>query len=154
LYTQRASLYLALGKFAEARNDYERVQKQEAAEADADLVRQAYVGILVEALSGDYDKAAAKAEAVVKEHAGDLHWLYDVACAYAIAAEVAGKDPKLADRAGRAKQLGDRALEVLADTIKAGYTNFIHVRTDPDFLVLHNDPRFRQLARFPDAKGK
>lgn len=149
-YTHRASLHLSQGKLDEARADYEQVVRIYAGGARPADTTLAYSKVLAEVFAGRFDDGVKLAESLVKEHAGDNEWLYDMACAYAIAAEVAlrDKDDKKTakEKKERSDRLARRAFEVLEKAVEAGYDDFDHMRSDPDFNFINKDARFQKIG--------
>jgi tetratricopeptide (TPR) repeat protein len=146
-YTHRASLFLSQGKLEEARADYERVVSLYAGGRAPDTTL-AYSRVLAHVFAGKWDEGVKHAEEMIRQHPDDGDWLYDMACAYSIAAEVASIDKRLdaATREEKSKVLARRAFEVLEKAIDAGYEDFEHMRKDPDFNFINQDARFKKLG--------
>jgi tetratricopeptide (TPR) repeat protein len=144
-YAHRAHLYLALGKLDEARADYERAASLAGGRPLESTL--GYASVLALFTAGKWEEGQKAAEMFVRQNRQDPDWLYDLACAYAIGAEVATKHPQLKDE--QQKQLSEtyarRALELLEKAIQAGFLDYQHLRKDPDFDFINQSQRFRRL---------
>jgi len=146
-YTHRAHLHLSMGKLEEARADYRLATN--AARLQGRTSTAGYAEVLALFFEGKWEEAQQTAEKMVREHRLDNEWLYDMACAYAIAAELATKDKRLEASVARHRSdlLARRALELLEKAVEAGFTDLEHMRKDPDFHFVKQSPRFRRLCQ-------
>jgi hypothetical protein len=143
-YTQRASLYISMEKWAEAGADYARVGSLPAREGGE--TTRGYAAILADFMAQKFNEGLARCERLAATYREDSSWLYDLACALAIGAEVAGKTQGAAPD-GVYGRLKLRALELLELSVAQGYNEFYHLRQDNDFISLRGEPRFQALAR-------
>jgi formylglycine-generating enzyme required for sulfatase activity len=143
-------------------------QRDAATQAVAEIAKiansseTAYSRAVVGSITGSGDDAVAALEQVVKADAGKAYRLYNDACAYALVAEHleqreegargegAEQEGALQDpnRAERIKRCKGRAIELLVLACDAGYSDYLHVRTDSDLESLWPLEGFqRVLAR-------
>jgi formylglycine-generating enzyme required for sulfatase activity/tetratricopeptide (TPR) repeat protein len=136
-YQYRAVAYARLGQTEEAKKDLASFQK-----LSTNPSTKAYLAAVVSAYFGEDGEGMKRLETTIAEHAKDSNFLYDAACAYALAAQaVAEKEP------AKVKVHSERAIELLRQAIANGYTNFSHMQTDPDLDALHTHPGFLELLR-------
>ena len=77
---------------------------------------------------GEKERALAVADRALAMRPREFATLYNVACAYALLGEK------------------ERALEILEGFSEIGQGSFGWIREDPDFLSLHDDPRFERVV--------
>jgi tetratricopeptide (TPR) repeat protein len=145
-YLQRASLHLGQGRLKEAQGDYELAAKLFAAPKDGEDTTGTFARVLAQVFQGKYAEGLEVAEERVKVNPKDPHWLYDMACAFAIAGEVVAQDKQLTDREERSQRYKARALDLIEAAVASGYRNLSHLRSDYDFLTLAKEPRFLKLT--------
>jgi hypothetical protein len=83
-------------------------------------------------------EAIAEVAELTKSSSWNAGQWYDFACAYAVAS---GKS------ADKKKEYADRAMELLQQAVKAGYTNAAHLSKDTDLDPLRGREDFKQLIR-------
>lgn len=72
--------------------------------------------------------------------------LYNLACAHGLVVAAIGEiDEPDDERQDGQQELATNGIEVLARAIKAGYTDYEHMKTDPDLDSLRDEPGFDQL---------
>lgn len=142
-YTRRASWYLSQNRLAEAIADHEAIQRLPVEPGYE--VTHAYSRLTLEFLRKQYDAGRKTAQALAQEHAKSSGWLYDLACALAIGAEVASNDQTLPDRVKIKHALIEQALDCLEASVAQGYCNGPHLRGDDDLNILRAEPRFQRL---------
>ncbi|PIQ85453.1 MAG: hypothetical protein COV74_08160 [Candidatus Omnitrophica bacterium CG11_big_fil_rev_8_21_14_0_20_45_26] len=77
---------------------------------------------------GLHDKGLTIDKRLAKLRKEDPIVHYNLACSYALT--------------GRKKE----ALSALSRSIRLGYRDFNHIRSDKDLKILHNEPRFKKLV--------
>jgi tetratricopeptide (TPR) repeat protein len=144
VYTKRGSFFISQGKWAEAQAAYRKLVQLPATENNE--ITLAYGRVLLLMLDHKYEEGWKMAEEHIRKHPKDHSWLYDMACALAIGAEIVGKEGKHPQAAELRRKLIDRTLELLQQCVTLGYRNFVHMRHDWDFNCLQGDPRFVKLS--------
>ncbi|HEV3021729.1 MAG TPA: SUMF1/EgtB/PvdO family nonheme iron enzyme, partial [Pirellulales bacterium] len=135
IYQWRSQAYARLGRAEEARADVKRFQSLVESPTSGP-----YLEAVVAARLGDDREGLARLDAVVAQHARDRWYLYDAACAYAVAAQVtAERDSQ------RSHSLRQLAMELLLQAVGHGYDDFVHIRDEDDFNSLQELPAFRAL---------
>jgi serine/threonine protein kinase/formylglycine-generating enzyme required for sulfatase activity len=134
-YRYRAIARAHLGEAAAARKDLAEFQKLNLAPQ-----KKAYLDAVVCAILGEDAAAMKRMEAGITAHARDSGFLYDAACAYAVASGVVARE-----QATKAKLYADRAVVLLRDAVAHGYTNFAHMQIDVDLDPIRNLPDFTAL---------
>ena len=98
---------------------------------------------------GEIRRAAAIAERISKECAGDPGSLTDVACCLATCSAMvaAGKpaDTLTAQERSLREQYANQALEALRQAVAQGYRNVVNLETEPDLDALRDQPGFKSL---------
>jgi serine/threonine protein kinase/formylglycine-generating enzyme required for sulfatase activity len=124
-----------LGRHEEATAAYESVRET----LNASLQLQLYLGVLLPTYRGDHAAAAELLGQVTSDDTLGDSELYDAACAAALSAQhLSESHPDF----GSFKTL---ALELLAKSIRAGYSDGRHLSQDVDFAVLHGEREFKSL---------
>jgi tetratricopeptide (TPR) repeat protein len=88
--------------------------------------------------------------------AWDAVGLYNVACGLSLCMPIVGqeKDPIKGDAEARRRSIGDRAMEVLKESVAAGFKEVEHMKVDTDLDPLRDREDFRTLLReLSDAKN-
>ena len=124
-----------------------RLGRHEDATAAYESVRETlskslalYLGVLLPTYRGDHATSLELLGLVISDDTLDDSELYDAACAAALSAQyITESNPDF----GRFKTL---ALDLLAKSIRAGYSNGSHLSQDADFVVLHAEPEFKSLV--------
>jgi tetratricopeptide (TPR) repeat protein len=143
VYTLRANLYIHFGRLPEARAEYEQVVTRQAAYASA--VTLAYARALESMLRGKYEEGCKEVETRLAENPENTRWLYEMACVYALSAQIVTQDAAAGDQEERSRLYRARAVDLLEQAVQAGYRNFLHLRADPDLDSLRREPRFLAL---------
>src|SRR5262249_49551590 len=102
--------------------------------------KKAYLDVVISAILSEDAAAMKRLEAAITAHARDSGFLYDAACAYALASGVVARE-----QATKAKLYADRALVLLREAVSHGYTNFAHMQIDVDLDPIRNLPDFAAL---------
>jgi hypothetical protein len=153
--TSRAKLgdvYRAEDRKADAAKQYQAAVEAVAPLAAGnprDLLLQVTHGLYL-AHTGRLTDAAAAAARVREQAPDNAFLLYNAACVYAVAAEVAGEKPE-ADRTPEERKLaagyGEDALGCLRAALAAGFADHDLVRTDRDLAAARARPGFAEVAR-------
>jgi serine/threonine protein kinase/tetratricopeptide (TPR) repeat protein len=99
-----------------------------------------YMEIQVPAWLGDYTEATRQLESAIGAPTKGENYRYKVACAASLCSKAAfAKSPE------QSKQFADRAIEILGELIRGGYSKKQQLQEDPDFENLHDDVRFASL---------
>jgi TolB-like protein/Flp pilus assembly protein TadD len=119
----------ALGRRAEAEAAYRRALPaiERHLELNPDDARAITMGAVAFSRLGDRRRGMEWAERAVAVDPEDASVSYNVACLFALEGE------------------GDRALELLAGALRAGFANWDWIEHDPDLDSLRQDPRFQAL---------
>lgn len=136
-YSNRALALVQLGRHADAAEDYVRAaaylddkSKLSNLETDEAMCR---------ARLGQFQRAVALADKLLKEEPFDSETKYDAACIFALCAKSAVNDPKVS------KAHADRAMQLL----KAGSAHIrkqkLNLEVDEDFSILRQRPDFVRL---------
>ena len=176
----RAIAYFHTGKLAEAFGDLNRLTKDGATErqptilehltltlarlgradeAKSSLARylqsdvppslKSYMQIQFPAWLGDIPEASRQLESAIKDGSSDLDTLYNVACAAALCAQAtATRDPD------PSRQFRIRAMDLLQKLVGLGYRDVDVLSQDPDFVVLHGEPRFASIISAMKNSGE
>ncbi|RLT22879.1 MAG: DUF1559 domain-containing protein, partial [Planctomycetota bacterium] len=108
-----------------------------------------YMEILVAAWLGDIPEASRQLATASSVASIDPNTMYNLACAAARCAQAtSGKD------AGQSQQFANRAIELLEGAVFRGYNDVKEAREDPDFVILHGDPRFASVLAEMDRSEK
>jgi serine/threonine protein kinase/formylglycine-generating enzyme required for sulfatase activity len=136
-FQNRAIVQARMGNVKEARNDLARLAKL-SMEAD----QRAYAEAIVSAYLGEDVEPMKRLETTLAANAKNFDFLYNSACAYAVASQaLAGKDQT------RVNAYGERAVALLKEAIANGYTNYSQIQTDPDLDPLRRNPGFGSLLQ-------
>lgn len=144
-YTQRGYFLQATGKWDEAIADYEKIAS--LPEDEDNVTTRGYARILVHFLKRDYAGGRTLALTLRRDHADHSDWLYDLACALAIGADLVARRESGADAIRLAKELRTEALDTLEASVQKGYNQWPHLRFDQDFTALRSEPRYQHLCR-------
>jgi formylglycine-generating enzyme required for sulfatase activity len=160
VFQLRAVVNARLGQADAARRDLEILRRRNPEPTDLVCLEAMVAGYL-----GDDRAALEKLEKALSAQPPSPEFLYEAACAYAVACRAAaGRAARcaaglaaagpwlrlaLADlarqHAGRAREQAARALALLRRTADEGYTDFLTVQSDPDLDTLEGEPGFRAL---------
>jgi formylglycine-generating enzyme required for sulfatase activity/tetratricopeptide (TPR) repeat protein len=136
-YLHRAEVHSRLGKTKEAKEDLARFQ-----ELSTDAGQKAYADAVVSAFLGEDAAGMKRLEAGIAANGKDADFLYNAACACAVASRaLVGKD------GAKAKRYSDRALALIKEAVANGYTNYLQMQTDPNLDPLREQPAFTQLLQ-------
>ena len=133
-----------MGKADDARQSLARCLEQEISAS-----YRTYIEILVAAWLGDIPEASRQLETASSDAAADPSTMYNLACAAARCAQAtSGKD------ADQSQQFAIRAIELLEGAVLCGHRNGLEAREDPDFAILHSDPKFASILADMDGAEK
>ncbi len=96
---------------------------------------------------GRFDEIPQTAEMLRSLNAENPDNLYNAACGYALCAnaiQLTEGEELTAEQQSQQQKFIDLALACLRESIAAGYSNFDHMRQDPDLAVLHDLPEFEE----------
>jgi tetratricopeptide (TPR) repeat protein len=151
-YTQRGYFLQSQGKWDDAIADYEKIQT--LPEDEDGVTTRGYAQILVHFLKRDYATGREQATALRLEHSDHSDWLYDLACALAIGADLVARRETGPLAAKLAQELRNEALSTLEASVAKGYNQWPHLRFDQDFTALRGEPRYQHLCRPRQAEKK
>jgi serine/threonine protein kinase/formylglycine-generating enzyme required for sulfatase activity len=134
-YRYRAIARARLGEAAGARKDLAEYQKLTPL-----VQKKAYLDAVVSTHLGEDGAAMKRLEAGIAAHAKESAFLYDAACAYALASGAVARR-----QATKAKVYADRAVALLQEAVARGYTNFAHMQIDVDLDPIRNQAGFAAL---------
>ncbi len=109
-------------RYAEAVEEFRRVLDEAPYDFQANY-RIAFVYLLMK----DYAKSILHFEIARRVQPGDDLTLYNLACAYSLDGQI------------------EKAIDTLAEAVKAGFADSQHMEADPDLAPLRTHPRFHQL---------
>jgi len=138
----RAVLLARAGKVKEAREDLSVVLAQLPSDT---VFFNAVRGAEAAAYLGEESGFLKKLDGALQRRPGNGLASYNVACAYALASDVAARGN--AERALQSKAYADRAVTLLYQAIDGGYGNIAWMRDDPDLRSLHKYQPFAELLR-------
>jgi len=139
---QRGVLLVILGRWEEACKELLRVQRDERDHPSAFVYSQT----VALALQGDWQRAERFAEEHLAENPTDPLSTYNLACAWALLAEIAMRKAGMAPTDATVLLYKRRALALLEKTFQLGYRDRWHAVHDPDLLCLHREPAFWQIV--------
>jgi serine/threonine-protein kinase len=123
-----------LDRYTDAIADWDRaVELSDPAERDGVRILRADARVR----AGDHTTATAEADTVASTKGAAADSVYGAACIYALAS--ARTETSLADR------YAARVVALLRRAIAAGFSDFTHLKTDPDLISLRGRPDFREL---------
>jgi formylglycine-generating enzyme required for sulfatase activity/tetratricopeptide (TPR) repeat protein len=135
-YYHRAILHARLGKADEAKADVDSYRKLRPHASS-----RVYLDAAVSAYLGEASEALKRLEAAIASNAKQADFLYDAACAYALASQLVARK-----EAARSKAHAERAVALLRAAVANGYSNYYwHMQADPDLDPIREQPGFRAL---------
>jgi serine/threonine protein kinase/formylglycine-generating enzyme required for sulfatase activity/tetratricopeptide (TPR) repeat protein len=135
---RRSVAYARSNQVAAARADLAEAQRLAPNNSEG-----AYGIAVASAWLGEAEADLDRLQKLLAEDPGDGGWLYNAACAYALAGEAVG-----ASDAGRSHSYAEQALALLDRSLAAGWNNFEHLLIDSDLDSLRKQPGYLQfLAR-------
>lgn len=136
----RAQAYDLLQRYADAIKDWDRAVELSA---PVDQPNPRAHRAFSRQLAGQFAEAVAEVAELTKpapDASGSEKWTagqwYDFACVYSVASA------KLADKK---QEYADRAMELLQQAVKAGYTDAVHIKKDADLDPLRGREDFKKL---------
>ena len=133
-----------LGRADDARQSLARYLEQEVPAS-----YRTYMEILVAAWLRDIPEASRQLETASSNASADSSTMYNLACAAARCAQAtSGTD------ADQSQQFANRAIELLEQAVLRDYKNATETREDPDFAILHSDPKFASILADMDGAEK
>jgi tetratricopeptide (TPR) repeat protein len=141
-YQNRALVYVALGKYADALPDWDKALELTSPEVQP-KIRARRISSRVQ--TGHVLEAIADSEELTKlSNWNPVEW-YDFACAYAVAA---AKYPD------KKQAYGDRAVELLRIAVKNGWKDAAHMAKDCDMDALRERADYKKLIAEMEASKK
>lgn len=136
-YQYRAIVHARLGEAKEANTDLSEFRKR-----NQNPSSWAYTDAVVAAYLGDDEQGMKRLETAVSANAKESGFLYDAACAYAVASDaVVKKEPT------RARSYADRAIALLKQAIAQGYSDYLHIETDSDLDPIRQHAGYKELLK-------
>ena len=132
-HASRARAYDALGKLAEAVKDWDKAVELSPKEEQPIYCASRATSRLK---AGQVAEAVAEVVELAKSDTWKSGQWYNFACIYAVASG------KVADKK---HEYADRAMQLLAKTVKAGYKDAAHMQKDPDLDPLREREDFKKL---------
>jgi clan AA aspartic protease (TIGR02281 family) len=120
-YVSRGDVYLKQGKNELAQADFKKVIEIEDTPDKYDCIHYAYQGL------GNYEKAVAAMDSIIKRDSTDSGNYYDAACLYS----------RMHDK--------EKALKYLGKSLKLGYNRFAHIERDFDMDFIRDTDEFKKL---------
>jgi formylglycine-generating enzyme required for sulfatase activity len=132
----RAMAHARLHHKKEALDDVTAYRK-----ADGSEYSKLYLAVVVAAeLAEGLDEAFEKLESAVRTTPNDSGLYYDAACAYALTARALKTRNPAKSQEHRA-----RAIALLKEAIRVGYSDYDHIQEDPDFDPIRELPAFGEI---------
>ena len=135
LLKDRAVLHARMGNKEAAKHDlseFSRLGQSESANARLDAIVAAYLG--------EDEEGMKRLEAVIRDHSDDARFLYDATCAYSVASMVLGEKGL-----AKAKFYTDRAVALLKEALRKGYSDYGQIQTDLALDPLRDHPGYQEL---------
>jgi formylglycine-generating enzyme required for sulfatase activity len=133
------ALALQYRALAHARLHHKKEASEDAAaygKANVSESSRLYLAVTVAAELGDgLEEALAKLESALKASPRDSGLHYDGACAYALASR-----PVSSTSRARGQELAARAVDLLQEAIRTGYSDYDHIQEDADLDPIRNLP--------------
>lgn len=142
--TQRGGLLLLLGRWDEAAQELARVREEQSDTQHPSTA--AYARALVAALQGQWQQAEQIAEDHLAEMPTDSLSAYNLACAWALFADIRVRKFGASPHDPAVRIYKERALVLLEKTFQLGYIDRWHTVHDPDFFTLHREPAFWHIV--------
>lgn len=135
MYVRRASVLMHLGRFEETMADLKIASRLSPENMDVESMIA-----LCRIRLGETEAGLKYAEELVVTAPRDLSSLYNGACSYSRALE----NSKVTDE--QKKKYGDRAIELIRQTIATEFEDFEHLQTDEDLVSLHAHPEWQAVV--------
>jgi formylglycine-generating enzyme required for sulfatase activity len=143
-YQYRALAHARAGRAAEAKADLAQFQK-----LSTNASTRAYLDAVVAAHLGEDAEGLKRLEEALARNAPEVGFLYNAACAYAVAAQVVTRrgegEAAAAPPPERAKTYAERAVALLREAVANGYQNYRQMQTDPDLDAVRDHAGFQAL---------
>ncbi|MFO0940025.1 MAG: tetratricopeptide repeat protein [Pirellulales bacterium] len=133
-YEGRSKSYDKIQKYAEAEADWNKVVELSPPKDKYDLLTKRWKRLLKQGLVNEAIEHIAQ---FAKMSHDDPNLLYELACTYSLAAE---SFPE------KQTEYADRAVELLTQSIKLGFSNAKRLRNDADFKQLRERDDFKKLV--------
>ncbi len=127
-----------LGKKPEALAELAKFQKEEA----PDHTKLSVAAVVAAELGEGIDKAFETLEAAIKKQPDDAEQRYEAARAYSLGSRAVSRSDK-----AKARQLAERCLQMLKETIKNGDADFGTMDGDADLDPIRDDPAFAEIIK-------
>ncbi len=135
MYVRRASVLMHLSRFEETMGDLKIASKLSPENMDVESMIA-----LCQIRLGEIEAGLKYAEELVVMAPRDLSSLYNGACSYSRALE----NSSVTDE--QKKKYGDRAIELIRQTIATEFDDFEHLQTDEDLVSLHTHPEWQAVV--------
>lgn len=135
MYVRRASVLMHLGRFAETMTDLKIASRLSPENMDVESMIA-----LCQIRLGETEAGLKYAEELVVMAPRDLSSLYNGACSYSRALE----NSNVTDE--QKKKYGDRAIELIRQTIATEFDDFEHLQTDEDLVAIHTHPEWQAVV--------
>jgi tetratricopeptide (TPR) repeat protein len=135
MYVRRASVLMHLARFEETMADLKIASKLSPENMDVESMIA-----LCQIRIGQTEAGLKYAEELVVMAPRDLSSLYNGACSYSRALE----NSNVTDE--QKKRYGDRAIELIRQTIATEFGDFEHLQTDEDLVAMHTHPEWQAVV--------
>ena len=135
MYVRRASVLMHLGSFDETMTDLKIASKLSPENMDVESMIA-----LCQIRLGETEAGLKYAEELVVTAPRDLSSLYNGACSYSRALENSNVSEE------QKKRYGDRAIELIRQTIATEFEDFEHLQIDEDLVAMHTHPEWQAVV--------
>lgn len=135
MYVRRASVLMHLSRFEETMSDLKIASKLSPENMDVESMIA-----LCQIRLGETEAGLKYAEELVVMAPRDVSSLYNGACSYSRALENSNVTEE------QKKKYGDRAIELIRQTIATEFEDFEHLQTDEDLVAIHSHPEWQAVV--------
>lgn len=135
IYVRRSSVLMHLSRFDETMTDLKTASQLSPENMDVESMIA-----LCQIRLGETEAGLKYAEELVVMAPRDLSSLYNGACSYSRALE----NPDVSE--DQKKRYGDRAIELIRQTIATEFGDFEHLQSDEDLVAMHTHPEWQAVV--------